>query len=97
MVSELPGRNAIEPVWPRKYCRPKAEPSLLGRRQHGASQRTDAAKHFGGGGRDSTVTRACQATGETLLAPLRNRRSRETVEPVTTGKQWTGRGVRLGL
>src|ERR1700687_5017794 len=38
MVSESPGRNASEPIWPRKYCNPKAEPSLLGRRQHGASQ-----------------------------------------------------------
>src|ERR1039457_7687431 len=38
MVSESPGRNASEPIWPRKYCNPKAEPSLFGRRQHGASQ-----------------------------------------------------------
>src|ERR1035437_8796323 len=38
MVSELPGRNASEPIWPRKYCNPKAQPSLFGRRQHGASQ-----------------------------------------------------------
>src|SRR6266446_4876512 len=38
MVSESPGRNASEPIWPRKYCNPKAEPSLIGRRQHGASQ-----------------------------------------------------------
>src|ERR1700689_1232208 len=37
MVSESPGRNASEPIWPRKYCNPKAEPSLIGRRQHGAS------------------------------------------------------------
>src|SRR5260370_38562950 len=36
MVSEPPGRNASEPIWPRKYCTPKAEPSLIGRRQHGA-------------------------------------------------------------
>src|ERR1035441_6740639 len=33
MVSELPGRNASEPKWPRKYLTPKAEPSLFGRRQ----------------------------------------------------------------
>jgi len=38
MVSEPPGRNASEPIWPRKDCSPKAEPSLHGRRQHGASQ-----------------------------------------------------------
>jgi hypothetical protein len=46
-------------LWPRKSCTPKAEPSLFGRRQHGASQKTKAAKHFGGVGRDSTVTRSC--------------------------------------
>src|SRR5260370_42647905 len=97
MVSELPGRNAIEPVWPRKYCRPKAEPSLLGRRQHGASQRTDAAKHFGGGGGDSTGTRSCQANGETLLAPSRNRRSRENLKPATPGRRRAAGGVWVGL
>jgi len=42
-----------------KGDRPKAEPSLIGRRQHGALQLTDATKHFGGVGRDSTVTRSC--------------------------------------
>src|ERR1017187_10038405 len=31
---------------------------------------TDAAKHFGGVGRDGTVTRSCEAAGETITRRL---------------------------
>jgi len=55
-------------------------PALTSRaKAAGSVARTGAAKHFGGVGRDSTVTRSCWATGETLLVPSRNRRSREAV------------------
>src|SRR5580700_2050717 len=52
--------------------------------------RTDAAKHFGGVGRDSTVTRSCLATGETLLVP--SRKSTEQGNRITgnTGKAVDG-------
>src|ERR1700730_17190829 len=71
MVSELPGRNASEPIWPRKYCKPKAEPSLVGRRQHGASQETDAAKHFGGGGKETGGNKLGETFGTTRQSSTR--------------------------
>ena len=37
---------------------------------------TEAAVHSGGVVRGSTVTRACRATGETVLVPSRNRWSK---------------------
>jgi hypothetical protein len=48
MVSESPGRNAINPIMASKPMDPKAEPSLSGRRQNELLQLTDAAGHFGG-------------------------------------------------
>jgi hypothetical protein len=38
MVSESPGRNASEPEVASKLQAPEAEPSSVGRRQHGSSQ-----------------------------------------------------------
>jgi len=51
---------------------------------------TDAAKHFGGVGRDGTVTRSCEATGETLLVPVE--KSAEQGNRITgnTGKSVDG-------
>ena len=42
----------------------------------GSRKLTDAAPSLRRGGSDSTVTRTCQATGEALLVPARNRRSK---------------------
>jgi len=42
---------------------------------------TDAAVSLRRGGSDSTMTRTCRETGEALLAPARNRRSK--VGPIT--------------
>jgi hypothetical protein len=48
---------------------------------------TDAAISLRRGGSDGTMTRICRATGEALLAPTRNRRSK--VGPIT-GKPGKG-------
>src|SRR5215469_14151097 len=89
MASQSPCRNASEPIWPREECTPKAEPSLFGRRQHGLSQGTDALKHFGGVGRDSTVARSCRATGD---SPRPDEKSAEQGNRITgnTGKSVDG-------
>src|SRR5271165_2360094 len=42
----------------------------------GSRNLIDAAPTLRRGGSDSTVTRTCRATGETLLVPARNRRSK---------------------
>ena len=59
--------------------------------------RADAAKHFGGVGRDSTVTRSCLATGEALLVPVV--KSAEQGSRITgdTGKSAEGESVAVGL
>jgi len=79
MVSESPGRNASEPIMASKGLNTEGRALTYRAKAAWSVARTDAAKHFGGVGRDSTVTRSCQATGETLLVPSRNRRSKETV------------------
>jgi len=80
MVSESPGRNAREPsggLDKNELRRPS--PLLSGEGGMAWRRLTDAARHFGGVVRGSTVTRACPATGETVLVPPRNRRSRSVV------------------
>jgi len=47
----------------------------------GSRNLTDTAIPLRRGGSDGTMTRTCQATGEALLAPARNRRSK--VGPIT--------------
>ncbi len=47
---------------------------------------TEAACHFGGVVRGSTVTRTCRATGETVLVPPRTRRSQVGRITGTPGK-----------
>ena len=60
-----------ESEWPRRPSpQPKGEGSM------GSRNLNDAADPLRRGGSDGTVTRASQATGEALLAPARNRRSR---------------------
>src|ERR1035437_7738706 len=48
------------------------------------------------GGSDSTVTRTCQATGEALLVPARNRRSKVDRITGATGKSIDGERVADG-
>src|SRR6516162_1315003 len=66
--------------------RPKAEPVASGRRHHGMEQADGCGVSLRRGGRDSTVTRTCRATGETVFVPLRNRRSRVGRITGATGK-----------
>ena len=75
MVSESPGRNVSE-----RELVPKDQPRRPSGRVHregnmGCRSLADAAARSGGIGSDSTVTRTQQATGEALLAPLRNQRN----------------------
>jgi len=98
MVSESLGRNVSEPVGGlENTLAPEAEPALAGRRQHESSQADGSDETFRRGIRDSTVTRAGQATGEAVLVPPRNRWSR--VGPITgeTGKVADGETVADGL
>jgi hypothetical protein len=75
VVSESPGRNASEREMASK--RQPRRPSGRSLREGNMGRRSlaDTAAHSGGAGSDSTVTRMHPATGETLLAPPRNRRS----------------------
>jgi hypothetical protein len=50
MVSEPPGRNASEPIWPRKE-KPEGRALTFGAKAAWSVAGTDAAKHFGGVGR----------------------------------------------
>ncbi len=77
MVSESPGRNASEPTGSLvRKSHPEAEPFVVGRRQHVVSHADRSDTTFRRGGRGSTVTRTCRATGEAVLVPPRNRRSK---------------------
>ena len=76
MVSESPGRNASEPRSGLDKISPKAEPPMVGRRRHGMAQTDRCGMSLRRGSRDSTVARTCRATGETVLAPSRNRGSK---------------------
>src|ERR1700682_1337776 len=57
---------------------------------------TDAASPPRRGGSDSTVTRTCQATGEALLVPARNRRSKVGRITGETGKSAEDERVAAG-
>src|SRR5215469_4392907 len=83
--------------WPRKKMTPEAEPSASGRRQHGRPRADRGGRSLRRGGRDSTVARACRATGETVLAPARNRWSRVSRITGHTGKSADGETVAVRL
>ena len=85
-VSESLGRNKSEPTGGLDRNTPKAEPSMVGRRLHGMAQADRRAMSLRRGGRGSTVTRACRATGETVLVPARNRWSKVDRITGATGK-----------
>jgi hypothetical protein len=96
MVSESPGRNASE-----RRMIPKDQPRRPSGRAHREGDMScrslaDAAERSGGIGSDSTVTRMHQATGEALLAPLRNQRSRVGRITGAPGKSVDGERVTDG-
>jgi hypothetical protein len=96
MVSESPGRNVSEPRGGLDKINPKAEPSMVGRRLHGMSQADQRGMSLRRGGRGSTVTRACRATGEAVLVPSRNRWSKVARITGETGKTSKGETVAAG-
>ena len=100
MVSEPSSRNASEPTGGlEKKIIPEAEPSASGRRQHDMPRADRCGMSLRRGGRDSAMVRACRATGETVLAPSRNRWSRVGRITGNTGKSADGETVaaRLGV
>ena len=94
---ELPGRNdserasGLESEWIRG---PSLQ--LKGEGSMGCRNLTDAASSPRRGGSDSTVTRTCRATGEALLVPERNHRSRVDRITGATGKSIDGERVADG-
>jgi hypothetical protein len=48
MVSESSGRNESKRIGDLETPNPEAEPPVVGRRQHGSVQLTDAMRHSGG-------------------------------------------------
>ena len=89
-VSESPGRNESEPIGGLDTINPKAEPFGSGRRQHDYPQSDRSGRSLRRGGRGSTVARTCRATGETVLAPARNRWSKVPCITGATGKARKG-------
>ena len=94
---ESPGRNdserasGLESEWIRG---PSLQ--LKGEGSMGCRNLTDAASSPRRGGSDSTVTRTCRATGEALLVPERNHRSRVDRITGATGKSIDGERVADG-
>src|SRR6266567_5310857 len=85
----------VNALWPRKGVSPRAEPSTGGRRPHEQPKTDRYGCSPRRGGSDSTVTRTCRATGEALLVPTRNRRSkvgRITGENREVGRRREGGG-----
>jgi hypothetical protein len=62
----------------------------------GCRNLTDAASRSRRGGSDSTVARTCRATGEALLVPERNHRSKVDRITGATGKTIEGERVADG-
>src|SRR3954452_23597173 len=89
-VRESPGRNESKPIGGLDTIYPKADPFGSGRRQHDVPQSDRSGKSLRRGGRDSTVARACRATGETVLVPARNRWSKVPCITGATGKARKG-------
>jgi hypothetical protein len=91
MASESPGRNESElngGLDKKRIRRPR--PFLRDEGSMRCCSLTDAAAHSGGVVRGSTVTRACRATGETVLVPLGNRWSKVGRITGSTGKAVEG-------
>ena len=94
---ESPGRNeserasGLENEWIRG-----SSLQLKGEGSMGCRNLTDAASRSRRGGSDSTVARTCRATGEALLVPERNHRSKVDRITGTTGKAIEGERVADG-
>ena len=93
---ESPGRNDSERKCGLERLAPRAEPASVGRRQHGMPKSDRCGIPPRRGESDSTVTRTCRVTGEALLVPVRNHRSK--VDRITgqTGKSIEGERVADG-
>ena len=74
----------------------EAEPSDSWGRRQGSSQAGWRGGSLQRGGSDSTVTRTCRATGETLLVPSRNRRNQVGRITGAPGKSAEGERVEDG-
>ena len=96
-VSESPGRNESEPIGGLETINPKAEPFGSGRRQQDVPQFDRSGRSLRRGGRGSTETRTCRATGETVLVPARNRWSKVDRITGATGKAVEGETVAARL
>ena len=79
-----------------KVLAPKAEPTTGGRRQHGEPKSDRCGSSLRRGGSDSTVARTSRATGEALLVPARNRRSKVGRITGKTGKSAEDERVAAG-
>ncbi len=94
---ESPGRNeserasGLENEWIRG-----SSLQLKGEGSMGCRNLTDAASRSRRGGSDSTVARTCRATGEALLVPERNHRSKVDRITGATGKTIEGERVADG-
>jgi hypothetical protein len=77
MVSELSGRNVSEPRSGLvKKCFRRPSPLFRDEGCRTCRKLAEASCHLRRGGRDGTMTRACQATDETVLVPLGNQWSK---------------------
>lgn len=83
-------------LWPRKCECPRAEPATERRRQHEQPNTDRYGCSPWRGGSDGTVTRTCQATGEALLVPARNCRSKVGRITGDTGKSVEDERVAAG-
>jgi hypothetical protein len=86
-VSESPGRNESERTGGPESENPR-RPSLQlwGEGSMSSRKLFDTTISLRRGGSDSTVTRAYRATGEALLVPVRNHRSKVGSITVNSGK-----------
>src|SRR5882672_560048 len=82
--------------WSSDVCSSDLEPSTGGRRPHEQPKTDRYGCSPRRGGSDSTVTRTCKATGEALLVPARNRRSRVGRITGETGKSAEDERVAAG-
>src|SRR5271154_1471167 len=96
--AESRGRNNRERKGGLEREQPRGpSPQPEGEGSMGSRNLIDAAPTLRRGGRDSTVTRTCRATGEALLVPRRNHRSRVDRITGSTGKSIEGERVTDGF
>jgi hypothetical protein len=87
IVSESPGRNESERTGGPESENPRrSSPQPWGEGSMVSRKLIDAANSLRRGGSDSTVARAYRATGEALLVPGRNLRSKVGSITVDSGK-----------